>query len=591
MLRTKIVCTIGPATDDPEVLRALTEAGMNVARFNMSHGSQEYHGANITNIREISLGIKKAVGVLVDLQGPKLRVGTMPEEGILLEKNQKIVLSTDDIEATRERVPVQFEGLAEEVTSGNHILIDDGLLELVVESSNGKNEVVCRVETGGVLRSNKGMNLPRADLAIPCITAKDREDLRFALQRQADWIALSFVRRAEDVLELKELIRDTSPFGRMTPVIAKIEKPEAVDNIDSIIEAADGIMVARGDLGIETSPESVPMMQKMIIRKCLEAGKTVITATQMLDSMIRNPRPTRAEASDVANAILDGTDAIMLSGETAVGKYPVKSVQTMVRIAREVEKNAPYTYEPHVEPAETITEAVCMAAADIAESLCAAAIIVPTVGGTTARTLAAFRPSRPIIAVTMKPTTLLRLTLVWGVHPLLSPRTHSTNQVVIGSVTRALEVGMIQEGDTVVVTAGAVGTAPGVTDLIKVHTVARTLARGLGVGSEIATGQVRRLQSPLAGDVELTDDEIAVTDSTDRSFINALSQAAGLITSTGGVDNSHCALLASELGLPAILGIGEDIDALEEGQWIKMDAEKGVVTELYPDREANVVRQ
>ena len=334
--RTKIMCTIGPACSEPEVLAQLIKAGMDVARLNFSHGDHQAHHDSIQKIRSLAQQVNKPVAVLADLQGPKLRMGNMPPEGIPLSQGEILVLTTEPIIGAAGRVPVQYEHLPGAVKPGDRILIDDGLIELMVSQVKG-TEIETHVVTGGLLTSNKGLNLPRASLAIPAITEKDKEDLRFALDEQVDLVALSFVRTAEEVLEMKGLIREMSSLGRPTPLIAKIEKPEGVDNIDAIIAVVDGVMVARGDLGIETAPEKVPMVQKAIIRKCNQAGKPVITATQMLDSMIRNPRPTRAEASDVANAILDGSDAIMLSGETAAGKYPVLAVETMVRITCETE--------------------------------------------------------------------------------------------------------------------------------------------------------------------------------------------------------------------------------------------------------------
>lgn len=339
LLRAKIVCTIGPTSCDPEMLTSLIGAGMDVARLNFSHGDAAFHAENIRRIREAAASLDRPVAILGDLQGPKLRVGAMQEGGVPLTAGQTLTLTTEPITGAAGRVPVQYEKLPEVVEPGDRILIDDGLLELAVTGVAG-GEIATRVVTGGLLNSNKGLNLPRAALSIPAITDKDREDLRFAIEQGIDWIALSFVRTAEEVWELKQAIRELSAFGHQTPVVAKIEKPEAIDNIDAIIAAADGVMVARGDLGIEISPEAVPMLQKMIIHKCNAAGKPVITATQMLDSMIRNPRPTRAEASDVANAILDGSDAIMLSGETASGKYPLEAVQTMARIACEAESQS-----------------------------------------------------------------------------------------------------------------------------------------------------------------------------------------------------------------------------------------------------------
>lgn len=587
MLHTKIICTIGPASESPEMLASLMLAGMDVARLNLSHGAKDYHAENIRRIRAVAAEIHKPVAILFDLQGPKLRVGKIGGNGVELASGQSVFLTIREEPATHERIPVQFKRLPQAVRPGHRILLDDGMLELIVEAVDDE-DVACRVITGGLLTSNKGINLPQVDLSIPAITDKDKEDLAFALDQRADWIALSFVRQAEEMRSLKEMIQEHSPFGRSTPVIAKIEKPEALANIGDIIAASDGIMVARGDLGIETSPEEVPMMQKEIIARCNRAGVPVITATQMLDSMIRNPRPTRAEASDVANAILDGTDAIMLSGETAVGKYPVRAVQTMVRIAEQVERSLkPLQSRPSITEGCTITDAVCYAAVDTVDILGASAIIAPTVGGTTARTLSRYRPPRPIIAATPSPTVLQQLVLYWGVRPVPSRRAVDTDGVIMESVRAAQEAGLIQEAETVVVTAGAAGSAPGLTDLIKVHTLARTLAHGHGVGTHQVAGQIRRLEGPLGDDVNIQRSDIIATTRTDRTFIPILRRAAGLISLQGGMD-SHCALMAIELGLPAVVGIDTDIETFKEGQWVVLNPEEGVVTERLGMRSPEV---
>jgi pyruvate kinase len=487
MLRTKIVCTIGPASRAPEMLRELMLAGMDVARLNFSHGDQSYHGENIERIRAVAAEVGKPIAILTDLQGPKLRVGEMQEEGVLLVSGEKVILTTRPIvghsgEACPEqgrRVPVQYAKLPRDVEPGDRILIDDGLLELRVLST-GETDIACRVITGGLLQSNKGMNLPRASHAIPAITDKDRRDLRFVLEQQVDWVALSFVRNSDEVRELKEMIRELSSARSPTvadspvPVVAKIEKPEAVDGIDGIVEAADAIMVARGDLAIETSPEDVPILQKMIIAKCNAVGKPVITATQMLDSMMRNPRPTRAEASDVANAILDGTDGIMLSGETAVGKYPLESVRTMARIAEEAEQGGMEGLarpRPPFGPVTSIADAVSHATRETACDLGAAAIITPTVSGHTARVISKYRPHCPIVAVTPSPRVQCRLALYWGVRPLLSRRAESTDETITGAVRAAQEHGLVKQGDVVVITAGAAGSGAGTTDIMKVQVV------------------------------------------------------------------------------------------------------------------------
>jgi pyruvate kinase len=581
-LRSKIVCTIGPASREPDMLVKLMQAGMDVARLNFSHGDQAYHGETIRRVRAAAEEVGKPVAILCDLQGPKLRIGVVPDEGVPLTAGETLVLTTDHASAGPGRVPVQYEHLPEAVKPDDRILIDDGLLEVVVTAVSGA-DITVRVVTGGLLTSNKGLNLPHASLAIPAITAKDREDLKFALTQQVDWVALSFVRTPEEVLDLKAFIRERAAFGRPTPVIAKIEKPEAVQNIDAIIAVVDGIMVARGDLGIETAPELVPMVQKMIIRKCNAVGKPVITATQMLDSMIRNPRPTRAEASDVANAVLDGSDAIMLSGETAAGKYPLESVETMVRIALEAERTqASLTpWQMAAQPGRTIAEAVAHASVETAVDLNAAAIVTPTVSGATARTISRFRPPCTIVAVTPSPSAQRELVMFWGVYPVLSHRGDTTDEVMNDAIEQAQQHGYVGEGDLLVLTGGAVGSGVGMTNLMKVHLIERVLARGVGLGERRVIGRVRRLEAPVDPSVRVEPDEIVVAADTDRSFVPVLQRAAGLVTACGDVA-SHCRLLALELGIPAVIDVGAGLDALVEGAEIVMDARRGIVYERPP---------
>jgi pyruvate kinase len=473
MRRTKIVCTIGPASREPERLRELMLAGLDVARLNFSHGDYQEHKENVDRIRAVAQELDRPIAILADLQGPKLRVGVMAGDGVLLEVGQEATLTTEPlIGSGANALPVQYRGLPRAVRPGDRVLLDDGLLELCVLSTT-RTTVRCRVRAGGVLKSNKGMNLPRAPQDIPSITAKDRADLAFALEHGVDWIALSFVRSAKEVIALKQLISEQCGDSRRVPVMAKIEKPEALENIDEIIENVDAIMVARGDLGIEIRPEEVPMAQKALIRACNQAGIPVVTATQMLDSMIRNPRPTRAEASDVANAILDGTDAIMLSGETSIGAYPLEAVRTMARIAQEVEAHCPCTGMPEAEGNElfTLADAVSHAGRDAAHNLRARAIITPTSSGYTARLMSRYRPLVPIIAVTPDPAVQRALALCWGVIPLSAPRTENTDEMLEQAVQAAKARGLVAEGDTLVLTGGAAGSAPGTTNLMRVLVV------------------------------------------------------------------------------------------------------------------------
>jgi len=482
MRRAKIVCTIGPASESPAVVRQLIEAGMDVARLNLAHASQAWHGALQQRLRLVSEELGRPVGILWDLGGPKLRIGRLQEGGLLLQPGQEIVLTTRPIVGQGTEVPVQYPHLPEHVRPGERILLNDGLLEVQVLEAAG-TEIRARVVVGGLLESNKGLNLPKASLAIPAITAKDRDDLRLGLELGVDWVALSFVRTADEVRELKELMREHVPGRPAVPVISKIEKPEAIDNIDSLIAESDGIMVARGDLGIETSPEQVPIMQKMIIARCNAAGKPVITATQMLESMIHNPRPTRAEASDVANAVLDGTDALMLSGETAAGEYPLQAVRTMANIVQYAERERPATWRRQrlAAPECGIAEAVSHASTETAADVRAAAIITPTASGYTARMVARYRPEAPIIAVTPSPVTQRQLTVYWGVCPLLARRTENTDQMTADAVQAAVGQGWVQPGETVVVTGGTAGSPPGTTNMITVRVVGPPSGNGRSV--------------------------------------------------------------------------------------------------------------
>ncbi|MCB0077960.1 MAG: pyruvate kinase [Anaerolineales bacterium] len=575
-LSTKIVATVGPASRDPEMLVKLIDAGIDVVRLNFSHGDHATHAETVERIRQAAAKVGVPVAILADLQGPKLRVGNMGE-GVPLENGQIVTFTTEDIEAHDGLLPVQYAGLPDVVDPEDRILLDDGLLEMrVLEVADRLIKV--EVVVGGVLKSKKGINLPRASLAISAITEKDKADLKFALEHQVDWVALSFVREAQEVMDLKELIRRESAFSRPVPVIAKVEKPEAFANIDAIIAASDGIMVARGDLAIETSTEEVPVMQKIIIRKCNRAGIPVITATQMLDSMIRNPRPTRAEASDVANAILDGTDAIMLSGETAAGNYPLRTVQTMHRIAEraEAEMFAGGLKQYAVEDQRGVAAAVAHATVSTATRLNASAIITPTMSGSTARLISRYRPAMPIVATTPSPLVQRQLSLYWGVYPLLARRTESTDQMIDASVQAALDNELIHEGDTVVITGGTAGSPAGSSDLMKVQMIKKLLGQGDGIGTQVVTGRVRILEAPVDPMLALDADEIIVTAKTDRSFVNVAQRAAGLVTEESGM-NSHSSMLAVELGIPAIVGISGATSRLQDGQMITLDTRQGHV--------------
>jgi len=471
MRRTKIVCTLGPASERRETLLEMAQAGMDVVRLNFSHGTHESHEARFRLVREVESEIGRPLSALQDLCGPKLRIGEVPAGGIPLHPGEKCILCIGDYEpGPPPRIPVPIPALVRALEPGNHVYLDDGQIELIVTDEQ-EDEVVCQVQHGGVLMSRKGLTAPSVPFSIPALTDKDLDDLKFGLKMGVDWVAVSFVRRASDLQPVRQMLRR---MGSEAQVISKIERPEAVDAIEEVLEASDGLMVARGDLGVEMPLYQVPIIQKELIRRCYGAGKPVITATQMLESMTRSPRPTRAEVSDVANAILDGTSAVMLSGETAVGDHPVQTVATMAAIARFTEANLDYAklLEAGLRGGPgSITDAISQGVAEIANDLKASAILCSTTSGHTARMVSRMRPPMPIIAATANENTYHRLPLIWGVRPLLVPHTTSTDERLTATVQGALEAGWIQPGETVVITLGAPVGTPGHTNLIKVQKV------------------------------------------------------------------------------------------------------------------------
>jgi pyruvate kinase len=461
--RTKIVATIGPSSESHERLRGLVAAGMNAARLNLSHGTHEEHARRVQTIREVEAETGQPIALIADLQGPKLRIGTL-EQPVVLERGQHVTVCPE-AQCTDGELPIAPAVIGDVLKPGHDVLIDDGRVRLHVEEV-AESRATCQVVVGGRVTSQKGVNLPGVPLPIPSITRKDAADLQFALELGVDFVALSFVRSSADVRDLKALIQQA---GSHAHVIAKIEKAEAIDVLEDVLTETDAVMVARGDLGVEIGAASVPLLQKRIIQKCLERGKPVITATQMLESMISSPEPTRAEASDVANAILDGTSAVMLSGETAVGEFAVEAVAYMDRIARAVEPSMGYRHEiPEAAQNPTIGGAMSNAACDVAEALRAAAILVPTFSGATASAVARLRPRRPIVALTHVGWAQRQMALEWGVTPVHIPEAPDVEELWDVSVSAAREAGLVQPGDRVVITAGTAVNIPGSTNVIKV---------------------------------------------------------------------------------------------------------------------------
>ena len=465
--RTKIIATLGPATAGERQVRALVDSGMDAARLNFSHGNHIEHARSIASIRAVAAEVGRPIAVIADLQGPKIRVGEMPEGGSRMVRGQEVVLTPSRVTGSTKLIPISYNDLAGAVKAGAKILLDDGGIVLKVLEVNPDGDVLCRVTAGGMLMSRRGVKLPGQDLSAPSLTGKDQQDLAFALQAGVDFVALSFVRTANDIEELRALI--TGQTDRAVKVIAKIEKQEAIRNITSIISMADAVMIARGDLGVEIAPERVPYWQKEIIHRAISQAKTVITATQMLESMIERPMPTRAEASDVANAVYDGTDALMLSGETAIGKYPARAISTMHRIARTVESSMRRKKGGRLAGGKTVTDAISAAACELADNIDAKALVTPTSSGTTALQVAKHRPNAPVLAVSSSVDVVNQLAIAWGVQPFLVSPARDTDDMFAKASEAAREAHRASSGDEIVITAGVHVNVPGTTNLIKVH--------------------------------------------------------------------------------------------------------------------------
>jgi pyruvate kinase (EC 2.7.1.40) len=576
--KTKIVCTMGPASENPEILKEMIAAGMNVARFNFSHGDHEEHKSRMDRVKQISGELGANVALMLDTRGPEIRLGKFKDGPVELKKGQVFILTTRDIEGDSSIASINYKELLRDVKKGSKILIDDGLVALEVVRVDGE-DIICNVQNSGTISDHKGVNVPGTKLNIPAITEKDIDDIIFGIQQGIDFVAASFIRKAADVLEIRRILEEND--GEDIQIISKIESQEAVENIDDIIKVSDGIMVARGDLGVEIPVEEVPLVQKQIIKKCNKAGKPVITATQMLDSMMRNPRPTRAEVTDVANAILDGTDAIMLSGETAAGKYPVESVKTMARIAEKTESSIDYINilrTVDIGSTVNITNAISHATCTIAEDLNANAIITVTRSGYTARMVSRYRPSSDIVAITPDERVLKKLSILWGVNPVLAPRMESTDEMIDKSVEVAQEKGVIKSGDVVVITAGIPVGLMGTTNLIKVHIVGNAIVKGMGIGSKPVTGTVSIIRNLEEDKQKFEKGDILVTRYTDEDFIKLMRQASAVITEEGGL-TSHAAIVGLELKIPVIVGAAGATERLTDGMTITIDPVRGLIYE------------
>ncbi len=569
--RTKIICTIGPVSEDEKTLKELISCGMDVARLNFSHGDHEVHGKRIELIKRISEELDKGVAILQDLQGPKIRLGKFEKEKIFLEDGQKFYLTPEECVGNEKIVYINYPYLLEDLKEGERILLDDGLIELKVEGIE-RDKVVCRVIHGGELWERKGVNFPDSELRVSALTEKDKKDVLFGIEMGVDFIALSFVKKAGDILELKEFLE---LYDARIPVIAKIEKKEAIQNFNEILEVSDGIMVARGDLAVEVSNEEVPLLQKRIIREARISGKPVITATQMLSSMVNSPTPTRAEVSDIANAILDGTDAVMLSNETTIGKYPVLSFKMMDKIARKVEEEFPYESFLISPSDENITQSITYSACEIARQTKAKAIITATHSGFTARQMSKYRPLAPIFAITHFPEVQRRLNLSWGVIPLLTEIFYTTDEMFEKSTRILLQKSYIKSGDTVVITAGIPMGISGMTNLIKVHIISEIIGRGHGLGGETKTARVCIVENEKEAFSKAQEGDILVIPEFTSGFISLLYKIRGLIIEGKKLPPELIPWRSKGLGI--IVGTGKIRDKLSHGEIITIDPERGVI--------------
>lgn len=575
MRKTKIICTLGPSTDDPKVLEDMMKNGMDVARFNFSHGTHADHKKRLEQLKETRKRLNLPVAALLDTKGPEIRLKTFQNGKEVLETGQTFTLTVREVAGTQDICAITYRNLPQDVQPGTHIMLDDGLISMVVVSCT-ETDIVCRVENGGPIKDRKGVNVPGVHLSMPYMSPQDREDILFGIREDFDFIAASFCRSAQDVTEIRRLLDE---HGSSMRIIAKLENQEGVNNLDEILAVADGVMIARGDMGVEIDFTEIPVIQKETIAYTLGCGKHVITATQMLDSMVTNPRPTRAEITDVANAVYDGTSAVMLSAETAAGKYPVESVATMAAIAERTEKE--YSYYARMKDmipdmrlgiGGATAHAACTTAADTN----ATAIITVSASGATPRLISRYRPETPIIACVMDEKIQRQLSLTWGVTPLIMGFVKSTDEMIEGSVRIAQEAGLIHDRDIAVVTAGVPAGVAGTTNMIKVHLVGSSLITGAGVGDLAAKGALCVCRTPADVKVKFRPGMILVVPNTSNDLLPYMMQAEAIITEKGGM-GSHAAVVGLALKKPVVVGAVGATRTLHDGMNVFVDCRHGIV--------------
>ena len=576
MRKTKIVCTLGPATDREGVLGEMMRAGMNVARFNFSHGSHDEHKARLDQLKKLREELDLPVAAMLDTRGPEVRLRTFAEGSVTLCSGAEFTLTTEDVVGDESRCAITYAELPGDVKEGDTILLDDGLVRLTVLETTA-SAIRCRVENDGVMKNNKGVNIPNVRLSMPYMNQRDREDILFGAEQGFDFIAASFVRSAADVREIRRLLDQRDSQIR---IIAKIENQEGISNLPEILAVADGVMVARGDLGVEIDFTEIPVIQKQMITRCLASGKPVITATQMLDSMMENPRPTRAEITDVANAIYDGTSAIMLSGETAAGRYPVEAVKTMDAIARKTESSIDCSKRVKMDGKKmSITAATAHAACTTALDIGADAILTVSQGGTTAQMVSRFRTSTTVVALLLDPQVRRQMNLYWGVAPIMMPYAGSTDELVDFAVQAAADAGLVKQGDIVVVTAGVPVGVAGTTNMIRVRQVGGSLINGVSVGSKLATGRLCVCRTVEEAAEKFHPGDVLVTLYTNNDFLPYIREAAAVICEEGSTEG-HAATVGLTLNKAVIVGAVAATKRLEDGVLVSVDCARGVVQTL-----------
>ncbi|HEM55760.1 MAG TPA: pyruvate kinase [Thermodesulfobium narugense] len=572
--KTKIICTLGPSTDDPEILYNFVKNGMDVARLNFSHGDYEDHFRRIQMVREASKELKREVALMLDTKGPEIRVGKFKSGSVQLKKGQKFILTAEEIEGNEEIVSVTYPDLIKKIKRGNVIVLSDGLISLQVEDTDDKN-IYTTVMNNGILKDHKRVAVPGVFLDMQFLSEKDINDIKFGIENEMDFIAASFVQNASNILEIRRVLEENNSN---MDIIAKIENRFGIDNIDEILKVADGIMVARGDMGIDIPNEDVPLIQKELIKKANKIGKPVITATQMLESMINNPHPTRAEASDVANAILDGTDAVMLSGETAAGNYPLEAMEMMARIALKTEMSLDYKviFLSKGLNQKTTTDAISHATVQISHELDAAAIVSITQSGYTAKMVSKYRPNAFIIGVSPDIRMVRKMKLIWGVYPIKCERTNNTEEMVLEAISKSTASNLIKEGDLVVITAGVPLGATGTTNMIRVHLVGNIILKGIGVGRGSYTGTVCIANTLKDFRERMKAGCIVVAKSIDEELAKYTTEAGALIVEEGGL-TSNAVILGINFGIPVVIGVEGAVELLKDGLVITVDAEKGLI--------------